>query len=158
MAQIAHGRCSCGEVRFALTDRPMFTHCCHCTWCQRETGSAFVLNAMIEHNKVEVLAGRTEDIATPSASGKGQIISRCPTCKVALWSVYSGAGPKVLFVRVGTLDERADFPPDIHIFTSTKLPWVILPDGVPAVPEYYRRSEMWPEASLARRKALMAEG
>lgn len=148
------GHCTCGAVRFRLTDTPLFTHCCHCSWCQRETGSAFVLNATIEAHKVELLAGQPEEVVTPSASGQGQIILRCPSCRVALWSYYSGAGRKIAFVRVGTLAEPGAFPPDVHIFTSTKLPWVILPEGVPAFPEFYRRSELWPKASLDRRAAL----
>jgi hypothetical protein len=150
------GRCTCGEVRYALTDRPLFVHCCHCTWCQRETGSAFAVNAMIEADRVEVEAGRTEEVLTPSESGKGQRVHRCPTCRIALWSHYAGSGEAIRFVRVGTLEEPGRAPPDIHIFTSTKLPWVVLPEGVPAMPEYYRRSEHWPADSLARREALLA--
>jgi hypothetical protein len=150
------GGCSCGGVRYAMRARPLFVHACHCTWCQRETGSAFVLNALIEALEVELLNGTPAEILTPSASGKGQWIFRCPDCQVALWSVYSGAGPEFLFLRTGTLDDRADFPPDIHIFTSTKLPWVILPEGVPAVPEYYRREEMWPVEALERRRRVLA--
>jgi hypothetical protein len=150
------GRCTCGEVRYALTDRPLFVHCCHCTWCQRETGSAFAVNAMIEADRVEVEAGRTEEVVTPSESGKGQRVHRCPTCRIALWSHYAGSGEAVRFVRVGTLEEPGRAPPDIHIFTSTKLPWVVLPEGVPAMPEFYRRSEHWPAESLARREALLA--
>lgn len=144
------GHCTCGEVRYRLTDRPLFTHACHCTWCQRETGSAFALNALIETELVERLAGEVEEIDTPSNSGKGQIIARCPSCKVALWSHYAGSGRKAAFVRVGTLEHPGDCPPDIHIFTSTKLPWVTLDDRVPVVPEYYRRSEMWPDWALKR--------
>lgn len=139
-----------------MTSRPLFVHCCHCTWCQRETGTAFALNAMIEADRVELLRGEVEVVTTPSLSGKGQKISRCPTCRVALWSNYAGAGDAVRFVRVGTLDEAGRFPPDIHIFTSTKLPWVVLPQGAPAVAEFYRTSERWPKESLERRAALMA--
>ena len=51
------GTCSCRGVRYRMTAAPLFVHCCHCTWCQRETGSAFVLNAMVEAECVEVLAG-----------------------------------------------------------------------------------------------------
>lgn len=148
------GHCTCGEVRYRLTERPLFTHCCHCSWCQRETGSAFALNAMIERDRVELLAGTPELVATPSASGKGQVIARCPACRVALWSHYAGSGEAVAFVRVGTLDDPAACPPDIHIFTATKLPWVRLGDGKPACAEYYRRSAHWPEESL-RRWALL---
>ncbi len=148
------GRCTCGAIRFRMETAPMFVHCCHCTWCQRETGSAFVLNAMIEADRVTVLEGQPEMVLTPSNSGKGQKIVRCPTCHVALWSHYPGAGDAVSFVRVGTLEQRALVPPDIHIFTSTKLPWVSLPADVPAVPEFYERRRYWPQESFARLTAL----
>jgi hypothetical protein len=149
------GQCTCGEVRYRMTSRPLFVHCCHCTWCQRETGSAFVLNAMIEAERVELLAGEPEMVHTPSNSGKGQKIARCPTCRIALWSNYAGAGDAVRFVRVGTLLAPGRLPPDIHIFTSTKLPWVVLPPGVPAVDEYYDRKKYWPPESNARRDAML---
>jgi hypothetical protein len=148
------GGCTCRSVRYRMTTKPMFVHCCHCTWCQRETGAAFALNAMIEADRVEVLQGEVEVVNTPSNSGKGQKITRCTKCRIALWSNYSGAGDAVRFVRVGTLDEPGRFPPDIHIFTSTKQPWVMLPPGTPAVPEYYKASERWPKESLERRAAL----
>ena len=149
------GGCTCGTIRYRLADRPLFVHCCHCTWCQRETGSAFVVNALIETTRVQTLAGEVEWIDTPSASGKGQRIARCPRCRIALWSVYAGSGPRIRFVRVGTLDDPAACPPDIHIFTSTRLPWVILPPDVPATPEYYRHRDFWPAGSLARREAAL---
>jgi hypothetical protein len=150
------GACTCGAVRYRLTCRPLFVHCCHCRWCQRETGSAFAINALIEADRVILLQGEPEVVLTPSASGKGQRISRCPTCRVAVWSNYGGAGDLVRFVRVGTLLEPDRLPPDIHIFTSSKQPWFLLPPDTPAVPEYYRRSEHWPPESLERWRALMA--
>lgn len=152
------GGCTCGVLRYRLNSAPMFVHCCHCRWCQRETGSAFALNALIEADRVTRLAGVAEVVDTPSQSGKGQQISRCPTCRVAIWSHYAGAGDAVHFVRVGTLDEPGRLPPDIHIFTMSKQPWVILPAKTPAVSGYYRRSEHWPEASQARyRRAKSAQ-
>ena len=150
------GGCTCRFVRYRMTSAPLFVHCCHCRWCQRESGSAFALNALIEADRVAILAGSVELVATPSSSGKGQRIARCPVCRVAVWSHYGDAGDAVCFVRVGTLDEPDRLPPDIHIFTTTKQPWVVLPSGVPAVAEYYRASERWPAASLARRAALRA--
>ncbi len=150
------GSCTCGAVSYQLTQRPLFTHCCHCTWCQRETGSAFALNAMIETENLQV-SGVVEEMAIPSNSGKGQTIARCPTCKVALFSHYAGAGRLMAFVRVGTLRDPAACPPDIHIFTSTKLPWLVLDDKVPVLPEYYDRKAHWPQASLDRRLALLAK-
>jgi hypothetical protein len=152
----ADGGCDCRAVRYRLRRAPMFVHCCHCSWCQRESGAAFALNAMIEADQVELLGGEPDWVDTPSASGKGQKIARCPVCRIALWSCYSGAGALVRFVRVGTLDQPSRFPPDIHIFTSTKQPWIVLPPNTPAVAEYYDREKYWPAASLARRKALLA--
>ena len=148
------GGCTCGAVRFSLVGPPLFVHCCHCRWCQRETGASFALNAMIEADRVVLRKGEPEIVHTPSASGKGQKIVRCPTCRIALWSNYAGAGDKVRFVRVGTLDEPDRLPPDIHIFTASKQPWVVLPPGIPAVPEYYDLERHWPASSLARRQAL----
>lgn len=151
---VAEGGCDCRLVRYRLLSRPLFTHCCHCRWCQRETGSAFVLNALIETDRVLSLGAPPLPVHTPSASGQGQQIARCPQCWVALWSHYAGAGPRLAFVRVGTLDEPDRLPPDIHIFTASKQPWVRLPPGTPAVPEYYQREDHWPAESLARRRAL----
>ncbi len=138
----AEGGCACRTVRFGLTARPMIVHGCHCRWCQRETGSAFAVNAMVERSRVELLAGEPEIVETPSESGKGQQIARCPACKVAVWSHYAGAGAAIAFVRVGTLDNPDAFPPDIHIFTASKQPWFQLPAGTRAVPEYYKPREV----------------
>lgn len=147
------GGCSCRIVRYRLTATPIFVNCCHCSWCQRETGSAFVLNAMVETDRIVLLAGAPISIDTPSASGRGQKIVRCPQCHVALWSHYSGAGQGIAFLRVGTLDTPGQFPPDIHIYTSTRLPWVVLPEDARAVPEYYDAKATWPAASLERFRA-----
>src|SRR5688572_13395041 len=151
-----NGGCTCRFVRYSMTTQPLFVHCCHCRWCQRETGASFALNALIEADRVQLLAGEVEVINTPSNSGKGQKISRCPRCRVAVWSNYAGAGDTVRFIRVGTLDEPDRLPPDIHIYTESKQPWVILPPGAPAVPQYYRTSEFWPKESLERRATLAA--
>ncbi|TMG81604.1 MAG: GFA family protein [Betaproteobacteria bacterium] len=150
------GACTCGAVRYRMTSKPMFVHCCHCRWCQRETGASFALNALIEADRVILLEGEPEVVNTPSNSGKGQKISRCPKCHIALWSNYAGAGDAVRFVRVGTLKEPDRLPPDIHIFTSSKQPWVVLPPNTPAVAEYYERTQYWPKESLERRAALLA--
>ncbi len=157
MSESFEGQCTCGFVRYRMTSRPRFVHCCHCTWCQRETGASFALNAMIESERVELLAGKPEVVDTPSNSGKGQGISRCPKCRVAVWSNYAGAGDAVRFVRVGTLRDPGKLPPDVHIFTSTKQPWVVLPPGTPAVAEYYDRKALWPKESLERREALLSK-
>jgi hypothetical protein len=151
---IHEGGCSCRKVRYRMNSAPMIVHACHCRWCQRESGTAFALNALIETDRMAV-TGEVEVIDTPSNSGKGQRIARCPACKVALWSNY-GSGPDVIrFVRVGTLDNPDAMPPDIHVFTASKQPWLVLPEGERAVEEYYRSAEVWSPESLARRKAAL---
>jgi hypothetical protein len=150
----AQGGCTCRAVRYTMTSAPLIVHCCHCRWCQRETGTAFALNAVIEADRVQLLAAAPELVLTLSNSGKGQKIARCPQCRVALWSHYSGAGDKASFVRVGTLDEPDLLPPDVHIFTESKQPWVVLPAGARAFAQFYRPSEVWPAASRARYQAL----
>ncbi len=152
MSQTHTGRCACGEVRFRLTSEPMFTHCCHCLDCQRQTGSAFALNAIIETDRIEILTGQPEAITVPTDSGYPHDIYRCPTCKTAVWSDYGRRG-YAMFVRVGTLDDPTAITPDVHIYTRSKQPWVALPEGVPRFEAYYDTNTLWPAESLARRKA-----
>lgn len=152
------GGCSCGDARYRMLGTPMIVHCCHCSWCQRESGSGFVVNALIESDRVQLLAGSLDYVDTPSESGAGQKIVRCARCKTALWSHYAfaGIGEYVKFVRVGTLDNPAQLSPDVHIFTSSKLPWLTLADGASVFSEYYRKKDVWPETSLGRLQALVA--
>jgi hypothetical protein len=154
MAKTCEGGCSCGAVRYRLAGAPMFVHCCHCTSCQTETGSAFVLNALIESDRVDTIAGAPEPVMTPSESGRGQQIWRCPNCRVALWSNYGGAADLLRFVRIGTLDDPGALPPDVHIYTRSKLSWLRLPEDARAFEAYYDSKSLWPAASLERRKAL----
>jgi len=149
------GGCLCGAVRYRLTNAPMFVHCCHCRECQRLTGSAFVLNAIIETSRIVRLAGDPVPVRVPSNSGRPHDVYRCPECQTALWSDY-GHRPWLRFVRVGTLDEPARCPPDVHIYTRSKLPWVALPEGVPAFETYYDMTALWPAASWSRRAAAQA--
>jgi len=155
-ARFCDGGCTCRFVRYRMETKPLFVHCCHCRWCQRESGASFALNAMIEADRVQLLQGEIEVVDTPSNSGKGQRISRCPKCRIAVWSNYAGGGDAIRFVRVGTLDAPDLLPPDVHIFTASKQPWVLLPPGTPAAAEYYNASELWPKESLERRAALRA--
>ena len=154
MTHALEGGCACGAVRYRLTSEPMFVHCCHCRDCQRQTGSAFVLNALIETDRVAVLSGAPEPVQVPTDSGRPHEIFRCPKCQTAVWSDYGRRGV-LRFVRVGTLDDPGALAPDVHIYTRSKLPWVRLPDGVPAFEAYYEMSKLWPAASLERRRAIL---
>ena len=144
------GSCACGSLRYEMRGPPLIVHCCHCVYCQRETGSAFALNALIESQRVRIVHGGVELILTPSESGRGQKIARCPCCRVAVWSHYAGAGDAVCFVRVGTLERPGALPPDVHIYTESKQRWFELPAGARAVPTYYRKRDVWSRESLER--------
>jgi hypothetical protein len=153
MAAELVGGCACGETRYRLTSEPLFVNCCHCLNCQRQTGSAFVINALIETERVQLLAGEPVAVDVPRDDGSPQTIFRCPTCQLALFSQYTHPG--VRFVRAGTLDDPSAVAPDAHIYTRTKLSWVTLPDDVPSFDEYYDAKVLWPPSSLERRDALM---
>jgi hypothetical protein len=154
MSDKLEGGCACGAVRYRMTGPPMFVHCCHCRDCQRQTGSAFVLNALIETARVEIAGTEPRRFEMPTDSGRPHGIYRCPTCGTAVWSEYGGLA-KLRFVRVGTLDDPQALAPDVHIYTRSKQPWLKLPEGVPAFEAYYDSKTLWPEASLARRRALL---
>jgi hypothetical protein len=148
------GGCACGEVRYRLSSEPLFVHCCHCLNCQRQTGSAFVINLLIEADHVELLGAEPERVDVPRDDGSTQQVFRCPSCQIALYSIYTR--PQVLFVRAGTLDEPASVAPDVHIYTKSKVPWVTLPESVPAFDVYYETKELWPPASFERLQAAIA--
>jgi hypothetical protein len=148
------GGCACGAVRYRLTSEPLFVHCCHCLNCQRQTGSAFVINLLIEADRVELSTGEPQPVDVPRDDGSAQRIFRCLSCQVAVFSDYGW--PELRFVRGGTLDEPSAVTPDVHIFTRSKLPWVALPDDTPAFDVYYDSKKLWPPASLERLDAILA--
>jgi hypothetical protein len=147
------GGCACGAVRYRLASEPMFVHCCHCLNCQRQTGSAFVVNLLIEADRIEVLAGTPHAVDVPRDDGSAQRIFRCPACQVAVFSEYGRK--EVRFVRGGTLDDPTGITPDVHIFTRSKVGWVALPEGAPAFDVYYDTERLWPAESLRRLEAAI---
>ena len=152
------GGCACGFVRYRMNSEPLVVHGCHCSLCQRQNGSAFAVNALIEEDRVELLEGEVVGIRVPSPSGESQEIFRCPKCQVALWSYYLVFHDEVRFIRVGTLDDPSRLPPDVHIYTVSKQPWFELPPGALAVEEYYVTNDVWRPESLKRRDALLQRG
>jgi hypothetical protein len=154
MAVTREGGCACGAVRYRLLSEPMFVHCCHCLNCQRQTGSAFVINLLIEGDRLELLAGEPQAVDVPRDDGSMQRIYRCPDCQVAVFSEYGR--PEVRFVRSGTLDDPKGITPDVHIYTRSKVAWLALPEGAPAFDEYYDSKQLWPAASLERLRAAFS--
>jgi hypothetical protein len=153
LSDAREGGCACGAVRYRLASEPLFVHCCHCLNCQRQTGSAFVVNVLIEGDRIEVLSGEPHAVDVPRDDGSRQRIYRCPECQVAIFSEYGG--PAVRFVRAGTLDEPKGVTPDVHIYTKSRAGWVVLPDGAPAFDEYYDSKTLWPADRLARLRAAL---
>jgi hypothetical protein len=152
MDEIFEGSCFCGRIHYRMRGRPMFIHCCHCTDCQHQTGGAFAINALIEAERVVIVQSEPVAVTMSTDSGHPHDIYRCPECQTALWSDY-GRRRWMLFIRVSTLARRAEFTPDVHIFTRSKVPWVRLPDDADAFDEYYSTKALWPPESLARREA-----
>jgi hypothetical protein len=152
------GGCTCGHVRYRVTSDPLIVHACHCRWCQRQSGTAFALNALIETERVELISGDVEEMMIDSPSGEGQLMARCPKCRVTVWTHYYFGGLRdyIRFFKVGTLDDPDRYPPDVHIFTSTKQPWVIIPEDHKRVDTYYVTAETWSKESLKRADAIVA--
>ena len=143
-------------MRYRLTSDPLIVNCCHCLNCQRQTGGAFVINALIEADRMEVLRGAPQRVPAPRDDGSAQQIWRCPSCQVALFSEYGR--PDIRFVRAGTLDDPAAVTPDVHIYTRSKLPWVTIPESLPAFDAYYDMKQVWPAASLERVRRTSSAG
>ena len=154
MSVLREGGCACGSVRYRLRSAPLFIHCCHCLNCQRQTGSAFVINLMIEADRVALLAGVPQPVEVPRDDGSAQRIFRCPDCQVAVFSEYGR--PEVRYVRAGTLDQPLGVTPDVHIFTRSKVSWITIPESAPAFEVYYDRKSLWPAESLERLDAILA--
>jgi hypothetical protein len=150
---VREGGCACGAVRYRLASDPLFVHCCHCLNCQRQTGSAFVINLLIEADRIELLADDPQPVDVPRDDGSAQTIFRCRACQVAVFSVYTR--PEIRFVRGGTLDQPASVAPDVHIFTRSRLPWVEIPASQPAFEVYYDQPALWPAASQERLARLI---
>lgn len=150
------GACCCRQIQYRLASDPIFVQCCHCTDCQRHTGGAFAINAMIETDRIQLLSGAPEAVSMPTESGRPHDIYRCPTCRVALWSDY-GRRPQLRFIRVSTLDRPHHIQPALHIFVRSKVPWIELPKGARAFDTYYDMQKEWPEESLARRRAILKD-
>ena len=149
---VSEGGCTCGHVRYQVVADPLIVHGCHCRGCQKNSGSAFAINALFEADRVRLTSGTVDEISVPTPSGTGQDITRCSKCKVAVWSNYNMGGLRkyIRFIRVGTLDDPDQYPPDVHIYTCSKQPWVVLPMGDRRVIEFYEFAETWTPESLER--------
>ncbi|MXO73300.1 GFA family protein [Alteraurantiacibacter buctensis] len=152
---VREGGCGCGQVRYRLTGEPIFVNNCHCRLCQQQTGSTSVVNLFLEAGRVELLAGALTEHTVKGGSGGPHVICRCAACGTAVWSVYPRLGRLGLGVRAGTLDEPGSVTPDAVIFTDSMMPWVTLPQGIPAFPATYNPFELLPPDRVARLQAML---
>jgi len=150
------GGCGCGAVRYRLEGEPMMVHNCHCRLCQQQTGSTSVVNAFFEGDRVALLRGELTEHELEGGSGRPHTICRCAECGTALWSYYGRLGKLSYGVRAGTLDAPDSVRPDVVIFTESKMPWVALPEGIPAFEQYYDFRAVLPQDRIDRLMALVA--
>jgi hypothetical protein len=149
------GGCGCGAVRYRLTGEPFIVHNCHCSLCQRQTGTGSAVNAFIESDRLNLLSGDVVENAFETGSGATQTVIRCGKCGTAMWSFYPRLGRKVAAVRVGTLDEPSLAAPDVAIFVADKPDWAPVPEGIPTFEQFYNPMDVYSEQSLARLKAVI---
>lgn len=150
MSFIKQGRCLCGEISYQIIDKPLFTHACHCTDCQKVTGSAFGLSMFILRQDFQMLSG-TPTVAHPPQQYGVAAIYACGDCGCAIYRTHSYLD-KFVFPFPGTFDDTTWVKPQAHIYTRSKQPWVQLADDEPAFEKQYKRDDVWPEASLKRLK------
>jgi hypothetical protein len=152
---IHHGGCACGEVRYRAKGEPIFVNNCHCRLCQRQTGSTSVVNAFFESERVAVTQGELAEYTLKAGSGGDHTIARCAKCGTALFSYYPRVGRLGTGIRVGSFDHPGAFTPTAVVFTESKMPWVALPEGIPAFEQYYNPKELFSPDSFARLIALV---
>lgn len=151
---VRQGGCGCGAVRFRVSGDPIFTNNCHCRQCQQQTGSTSVVNAFFETERIEVLSGDLAETTFAAGSGGDHVVVRCAACGSALWSHYPGMARHGAGLRAGTLDEPGSIVPDAVIFVTERMPWVALPEGIPAFETTYDFREVLPPERLDRLRAV----
>ncbi|MFT4560575.1 MAG: hypothetical protein ACI9BW_000309 [Gammaproteobacteria bacterium] len=143
------GGCVCGQVRYELKDGPLFVHACHCSDCQRATGSAFVVNLGVASSDF-VIEGKTSTVTNPTPSGSGYDAHFCPNCATVLWSKYHFIDLPILALRGGTLDDPNLAPPTYHVHTRRKQSWVVLPNDTQIFDEWFEPAEVWSKEALTK--------
>ncbi len=155
MSDIRPGGCACGELRYEAQGEPIFTNHCMCRLCQRQTGSVGVVNAFYESDRVAVTQGALTEFTTKGGSGGDHTICRCSECGTAMFSYYPRVGRRGVGIRVSSFDDPDAFTPTAVVFTKSKMPWVALPEGIPAFEQYYVPQELLSVDAFARLMILV---
>lgn len=124
------GGCNCGAVRYRLSGAPMAVAVCHCSNCRRQSGSAFSVNVVVRDDAMHVSGKLTTWEDPDTESGQPVLRQFCATCGSPIRSL-SATSPKLAIVKAGTADDPGQFVPAIHVWTSSALPWVDIPAGLP---------------------------
>lgn len=130
MSETRDGGCQCGGVRYRIDEKPLELAVCHCTDCQRQSGSAFGMSLAVRAASFRLTKGELESFAVTCNSGRIKTCSFCGDCGTR---IHHQTRPDVLSVKCGTLDDKADLRPSAHYWTKSKLPWVVIPPGVKSV-------------------------
>lgn len=124
------GGCLCGSTRYEIAAEPTLIYACHCSDCQKATGSAFVLAMRVPPGRIVCTQGGAKPYVRARADGRKRSVFRCPHCLTALWS-ENVEPSKYVTVYAGTLDDSARLPPPAHVWTQDAQPWIGLPkDGL----------------------------
>ena len=142
------GGCICGQVKYQIIDKPLFTQACHCKDCKVLTGSSYVVNSSILENTL-IVEGEVSSTELKAGSGASYKTYFCTKCGNYVYADYDSAVGR-LTVRTKTLDNSEKFPPQVHIFTKDKDPWLNLSEDVICFKEMYDQKKTWPEDSLNR--------
>lgn len=142
MTENLTGGCVCGAVRYTL--KPglrMKPYACHCTDCQKRTGSAFSFHMAVMENDCE-LSGEVDEGHVTQPSGANSTIVGCARCKARIYA-KNDLRPGIVSLRAGTLDNSTDMSPQAHFWVSSKQPWIVIPDDVPTLETQPDTPEGW---------------
>lgn len=126
------GGCQCGSVRYRIEGEPLDLVVCHCTECQRQSGSAFGMSLAVRAKDFRLTTGTLKSFTVTCDSGRLKTCTFCPDCGCR---IYHQTDPRGMSVKAGTLDDRTTLRPTAHYWTARKQPWVVVPDGVRTFPD-----------------------
>ena len=150
-----HGGCFCGSTRYRLETAPLFCYACHCTDCNKQTGSVYACFTSIENDHITSIGALPPKITTAIRSG-GIIrhMASCGKCGTRLWA-SGDTTPVTADIATGTLDLPELMEPDLHSYIESKISWAILPESAKTCRGPFDYRKHWPKSSLKRLEAAV---
>jgi hypothetical protein len=127
------GQCHCGHVRYEAEIDPDKVTICHCTDCQRLTGSAYRVTVTADSDKIKLTANPPKLYTKYGQNGRARLLSFCSECGSPLFSTGEGKDAARTGIRVGTINQRRELRPKRQIWCRSALPWINELEGVPGV-------------------------